>query len=242
MRRSDEDVDRAFSMLIGGDWVGGQESFACVDPFTEQGWGRVPSASTAQVDRAVRAARQAFDTGGWPQTAPARRAGLLRKLAQLIEAHAEALTYQQIHENGKLVSEMRPGIDVLANACYYFAGLAETLHGSTLSTGLADFTSYTVREPLGVVAAVTPWNSPLLLAGWKVFPALAAGNTVVVKPSEVTPTSTLLLAELVQRAGFPPGVFNVVTGFGKPTGTALIEHPGVDRIAFSGSPPSAMRA
>jgi aldehyde dehydrogenase (NAD+) len=236
MQRSMSEIDHPFAMLIDGQWVGAaaEQTFACVDPYTEESWGRIPEASAAEVDRAVRAARRAFDAGGWRQTLPAQRAALLRKLARLIEANADALTYQQIRENGKLLSEMRPQLDVLANACYYFAGLAETLTGASLTSGFAGLTTYTVREPIGVVAAVTPWNSPLLLLGWKLFPALAAGNTVVVKPSEVTPSSTLKLAALVEEAGFPPGVVNVVTGHG-PVGAALIEHHGVDRIAFTGS-------
>lgn len=227
--------DHAYAMLIDGDWVArtGSRTFQCVDPYTEESWGTLPQADAADVDRAVTAARRAFDHDGWPQTSAPQRAALLRRLAQLIETHADALTYQQIRENGKLVSEMRPGTDLIARACYYYAGLAESLAGRTLQT--QGFTTFTVREPLGVIAAVTPWNSPLLLLGWKLFPALAAGNTVVVKPSEVTPTSTLLLAELVMEAGFPRGVVNVVTGYGDPTGSALIQHRGVDKIAFTGS-------
>jgi acyl-CoA reductase-like NAD-dependent aldehyde dehydrogenase len=233
-RRSSED-DRLYPMLIDGERVesGGAGEFHCVDPYTETPWGRVPQADAADVARAVAAARRAFDRDGWPQTPPARRAALLRRLAHLIETHADALSYQQIRENGKLASEMRPGADLIARACHYFAGLAETLGGRTVQT--QDFTTYTVREPIGVIAAVTPWNSPLLLLGWKLFPALAAGNAVVVKPSEVTPTSTLLLAELVMEAGYPRGVVNVVTGHGQPTGAELVNHPGVDKIAFTGS-------
>ncbi len=227
--------DRAYAMLIDGEWVGTSAGgeFHCVDPYTEERWGRVPQADAADVDRAVSAARRAFDRDGWPQTPPARRAALLHGLAQLIESNADALTYQQIRENGKLVSEMRPGADLIARSCHYFAGLAETVCGVTVPT--PGFATYTVREPIGVIAAVTPWNSPLLLLGWKLFPALAAGNTVVIKPSEVTPTSTLRLAELVAEAGFPRGVVNVVTGYGTPTGAALAGHPGVDKIAFTGS-------
>jgi aldehyde dehydrogenase (NAD+) len=230
-------------MLIGGEWraAHGRKAFSCVDPFTEETWGRVPLADTSDVDAAVLAARRAFDVDGWPQTPPARRASLLRRLAQLIEENAEPLARQQIFENGKLISEMRPGIGVLAGDCYFFAGLAETAHGLTVPVSAPNFVGYTLREPVGVVAAITPWNTPLGILGWKLFPALAAGNTLVVKPSEVTPTSTLLLAELVVEAGFPPGVVNVVTGHGDPTGLALVRHAGVDKIAFTGSTATGKR-
>jgi aldehyde dehydrogenase (NAD+) len=123
----------------------------------------------------------------------------------------------------------------VANACHYYAGLAETLHGASIPVSIPNMVSYTVREPIGVVAAIIPWNAPLVLLGWKLLPALAAGNTIVIKPSEITPTSTLLLAELVGKAGFPKGVVNVITGYGNPTGEALVNHPGVDKIAFTGS-------
>ena len=138
MQRSSSEIDHPFAMLIDGQWVGAaaEQTFTCVDPYTEESWGRIPEASAAEVDRAVRAARRAFHEGGWQQTLPAQRAALLRKLARLIEANAEALTYQQIRENGKLVSEMRPQLDVLASACYYFAGLAETLTGASATTRL----------------------------------------------------------------------------------------------------------
>lgn len=237
LQRSRDDVEREFAMLIDGDWVraGSGRSYACVDPYTEESWGKVPAADAADVERAVRAARRAFDADGWPQTPPARRAALLRRLGQLIEENLDALVYQQIRENGRLIAEMRPGTGAVASACYYYAGLAETLHGLTVPVSHPNMTSYTLREPIGVVAAITPWNAPLVLLGWKLLPALAAGNTIVVKPSEVTPTSTLLLAELVVRAGFPKGVVNVVTGYGDPAGAALANHPGIDKIAFTGS-------
>lgn len=236
LRREPDGLDREYLMLIDGEWSAAKSArtFHCVDPYTERSWGQVPEAEPSDVDRAVLSARRAFDRDGWPQQPAAHRAALLRRLGQLIEAHADALAYQQIRENGKLVSEMRPGIDALARACYYFAGLAETLTGQTLPAA-PGFSTYTVREPIGVVAAITPWNSPLAILGWKLFPALAAGNTVVVKPSEVTPTSTLELARLVTEAGFPRGAVNVVTGHGQPAGAALIQHPGVDKIAFTGS-------
>lgn len=224
-------------MLIDGEWVSARsgDTFSCVDPYTEQSWGSVPSADAEDVDRAVKAARRAFDEDGWPQTPVGRRAALLRRLGQLIEENLDALVEQQIMENGRLISEMKPGTGAVASACHYYAGLAESTHGMTLPAPYPNLISYTVREPMGVVAAVTPWNAPLVLLGWKLLPALAAGNSMVVKPSEHTPTSTLLLGELIEKAGFPKGVVNIVTGYGDPTGTALVNHIGVDKIAFTGS-------
>jgi acyl-CoA reductase-like NAD-dependent aldehyde dehydrogenase len=236
-RRSPQDVGREFRMFIDGEWTQARSgaTFRCVDPFTEESWGHVPAADAPDVDRAVRAARRAFDVDGWSRTPPARRAALLRRLGELIEENLEPLVYRQIRENGRLISEMRPGTAAIAAACHYYAGLAETLHGLSPSVSQPNIVSYTVREPIGVVAAITPWNAPLVLLGWKLLPALAAGNTLVIKPSEVTPTSTLLLAELIVAAGIPRGVVNVVTGYGDPTGDALVNHPGVDKIAFTGS-------
>jgi acyl-CoA reductase-like NAD-dependent aldehyde dehydrogenase len=235
-QRSRED-DRDYAMFIDGEWVApsGSATFNCVDPYTGESWGRIPAAGPADVDRAVCAARRAFDRDGWPQTAPARRAALLRSLGQLIEEHLDELVYRQVRENGRLISEMRHGTAAVANACYYYAGLAETLHGMTIPVSVPNVVTYTVREPVGVVAAIVPWNAPLVLLGWKLLPALAAGNTVVIKPSEITPVSTLLFMELIEEAGFPNGVVNTVTGFGSPTGEALVNHPGLDRIAFTGS-------
>ena len=237
MNKRTESVDRDYAMLIDAEWVPALsgDAFSCVDPYTEQAWGRVPVAGPADVERAVQAARRAFDRDGWPGIPPAQRAALLRRLAALIEEDAEELAVRQVLENGKLIGEMRAGSGVLASACYYFAGLTEVLHGLSVPVSIPNITSYTVREPIGVVGAITPWNSPLLLLAWKLFPALAAGNTVVVKPSEVTPTSTLHLGELIAAAGFPPGVVNIITGYGEPTGDALINHPGVDKLAFTGS-------
>jgi acyl-CoA reductase-like NAD-dependent aldehyde dehydrogenase/enoyl-CoA hydratase/carnithine racemase len=230
------ETDRDYAMLIDGEWVkaGDRETFSCVDPFDNQPWGKVPVATGDDVDRAVRAARRAFDYDGWPQKPAAVRAALLRRLADLIEMHADELARTQIHENGKLIGEMTAGAHALSVHARYVAGLAEAMSGSSLH-GVPGYTAFTVREPVGVVAAITPWNSPLHLLCWKLFPALAAGCTIVIKPSEVTPTSTLRLAELCVEAGYPPGVVNVVTGFGQPTGAALAGHPGVDKIAFTGS-------
>ncbi len=223
-------------MHIDGQWVDAADGqgFDCIDPYTGLAWARVPTATAADVDAAVAAARLAFEQGDWASALPAKRARLLRKLGDLIESEFQELANVQVLENGKLMREVLGQTQGLAAFCYYFAGAAEHLHGDTVPVSLPDMFNYTTREPIGVIAAVTPWNSPLALLFWKLCPALAAGNTIVVKPSEVTPVSTLVFAELVEKAGFPKGVFNVVTGDGS-VGAALVKHPGVDKIAFTGS-------
>jgi acyl-CoA reductase-like NAD-dependent aldehyde dehydrogenase len=225
-----------YSMLIDGKWrpaADGAE-FASVNPFTGQEWAHVPAATAEDVDDAVTAARRAFDEGPWAGSTPLQRASLLRRFGDLIKEHADELARIQVLENGKLIREVSGQAHALANHCYFFAGVAESPLGETLATSVPDMQVFTVREPIGVVAAITPWNSPLALLLWKLCPALAAGNTVVIKPSEVTPVSTLVLARLLQEAGFPDGVVNVVTGAG-PAGAALAQHHGVDKIAFTGS-------
>ena len=225
-----------FPMLIDGEWRAARSGavFAAHDPYLEQNWGEIAEAGAEDVAAAVAAAKRAFDDGRWSGRLAAERARFLFRLADLIERDAEALTAQQIFENGKLISEMRPGMAALAGDCRFFAGLAETHNGATAPSSRPGFTTFTLREPIGVVGAITPWNTPLGLLAWKLFPALAAGDTVVIKPSEVTPTSTLMLAALVQEAGIPDGVVNVVTG-GRAAGAALVAHRDVDKIAFTGS-------
>lgn len=225
-----------YSMLIGGSWVEASDGgrFDSINPFDGRHWADVPSATESDVDQAVRSARRAFEGGEWSTSTPARRAALLRRLGDLITQHADDLTRVQVLENGKLIREVAGQTRALANHCYFYAGVAETMHGQTLASSVPNMQVFTVREPIGVVGAITPWNSPLALLLWKLCPALAAGNTIVVKPSEVTPVSTLVLGRLVTEAGFPDGVVNVVTGAG-PTGAALAAHPGVDKVAFTGS-------
>jgi acyl-CoA reductase-like NAD-dependent aldehyde dehydrogenase len=225
-----------FPLLIDGQWRAacGGACFAAHDPYLEQDWGSVAEAGDADVDAAVNAAAAAFADGRWSHRLAAERARSLLRLADLIERDAETLTRQQILENGKLISEMRPGMAAVAGDCRFFAGLAETHNGATVPPSRPGFTTFTLREPVGVVAAITPWNTPLGLLAWKLFPALAAGNTTVIKPSEITPTSTLMLAELIREAGIPDGVVNVLTG-GARTGAALVAHRDVKKIAFTGS-------
>lgn len=235
-RFSPESVDQHFRLFIDGKWIDGEsgETFRCTDPFNGQQWGHVAVASVSDVDSAVGSARRAFD-GVWSRTLPAERAALIRKTADLIDARMEEIALLQVHENGKLITEMRGGTRLLAATARYFAGLAEVLHGNAVGPSMPNATVFSVREPIGVVAAITPWNTPLGLLAPKLFAALAAGCTVVIKPSEVTPASTLLLASLLQEAGIPDGVVNVVTGFGRPTGEALAGHPDVDKVSFTGS-------
>ncbi|MWA01639.1 aldehyde dehydrogenase family protein [Actinomadura sp. LD22] len=232
-----ENPDREhYQMLIGGSWTDAADGarFDSINPFDGRHWADVPLAGSADVDAAVRAARAAFERGPWPATTPAGRAALLRRLGDLITERADELARVQVLENGKLIREVAGQTKALAGHCYFYAGIAETVHGQTLASSVPNMHVFTVREPVGVVAAITPWNSPLALLLWKLAPALAAGNTVVVKPSEVTPVSTLILGSLITEAGFPDGVVNIVTGEGG-TGAALARHPGVDKIAFTGS-------
>jgi aldehyde dehydrogenase (NAD+) len=223
-------------MLIDGAWVDAEDGrvFSCVDPFTSQTWGSVPLASDADIDKAAQAAHQAFAEGPWRRMPAAGRAAVLRKLAELIEARVEEIALTEVRENGKLYSEMYHGALAFAGDARFFGALAETVHGYTIDTPLAGFSAWTRREAIGVVAAITPWNTPLNLLGWKLFPALATGNSVIVKPSDVTPVSTLMIGELACEAGIPEGVLNIVTGAGD-TGQALVSHPLVDKIAFTGS-------
>lgn len=229
-------LNREFRILIGGEWKNSQsgEFFTIHDPFSREDWGKVPLCGPAEADQAVTAARRAFDEGEWPKLPAATRAKVLRKFADLIRENADELALMQTLENGKLLKETRGGIDWLAQQCEYSGALAETVQGATINTGIPNLFTYTLRQPLGVVAAITPWNSPLGLLGFKLFPALAAGCTVVVKPSEFTPASTLRLLELAEPAGIPAGVVNVVTGMGD-VGAALVSHPGVDKIVFTGA-------
>jgi (Z)-2-((N-methylformamido)methylene)-5-hydroxybutyrolactone dehydrogenase len=227
----------SYQMHIGGKWVPARdgETFESVNPFTGRPWARVPRAARADVNRAVQAAREAFDEGPWGRMAGKDRARLLRKLAEVIDENADELAAVEVRDNGKLIREMLGQIKALPDYFHYFAGAADKIHGDTIPPDRDNFLIYTVREPAGVVGAITPWNSPVLLMTWKLAPALAAGCTFVVKPAEQAPVSTLEFARLVEAAGFPPGVFNVVTGFGPDAGAPLAAHPGVDKVAFTGA-------
>ncbi len=225
-----------FAMIIDGESVAAASgrTYESTDPFTGEPWARVPDADGADVDAAVAAARAALG-GPWGDLTATRRGKLLQRLGELVARDADRLGRLETRDNGKLLREMAGQMAGLPEWYYYFAGLADKVQGSVIPSDKPNYLVYTRNEPVGVVAAIVPWNSPLLLLTWKLAPALAAGCTVVVKPSDYTPVSTLAFAELVAEAGFPPGVVNVVTGWGTEVGKALVAHPGIDKIAFTGS-------
>ncbi|MGW5239230.1 aldehyde dehydrogenase family protein [Monashia sp. NPDC004114] len=228
------DPDARFDLFIDGAGAtsSGTDTFRCFDPYEESEWGVLPIGTADDVNRAVRAARAAFP--GWASTPVAARAEVLRVFANLIRENVEELARLQVHENGKTITEMRGVTSMLPALADYVGQLAINDHGAALQPTLPGHDAWTRPEPIGVIAAIAPWNNPLLLLAWKLFPAIAAGNTVVVKPSEVTPVSTLRLAQLAHQAGIPAGVINVVTGAAD-TGAALVRHPDIDKVAFTGS-------
>ncbi len=236
-------LKRTHKLFIGGEWVESKSSkrIPVMDPATGREISSVPDASAADVERAVAAARQAFEKGPWPEMLPVQREALIWKLSDLIERNADELAELESLNNGK-TKFIASVVDIAGTRDYfrYMAGWATKLEGSTFQTSIhgppgAKFHTYTLREPVGVVGAIVPWNFPLALASWKLGPALAAGCTVVLKPAEQTPLTALRLGELIQEAGFPPGVVNIVTGYGETAGAALVAHPDVDKVAFTGS-------
>lgn len=226
-------------MLIDGQFVAAQsgKTFAVYNPATGSEITQVPEADAADIDRAVKAARRAFDAGPWPRMSPSERGQLLWKLADLLEQHAEEFAEIESIDNGKPVTEAAAAdVPLSIDMFRYMGGWATKLLGNTIPlSGGHDLFAYTTREPVGVVGQIIPWNFPLLMAAWKLGPALATGCTVVMKPAEQTPLSALRLAQLIVEAGFPPGVVNMVTGFGEAAGGPLAEHELVDKIAFTGS-------
>ncbi|MGY8793613.1 MAG: aldehyde dehydrogenase [Woeseiales bacterium] len=225
-----------YQMYIDGQWVDaeGGDSFTSVNPATGEEWARIPAATAADVDRAVNAAHRAFTSGPWSTMLPTERGALLRNLAELMKKHSEMLGRTETVDTGKLFTETRWQAAYLSNYYHYYAGLADKVHGATLPIDKPNMWAMTVREPLGVVAAVVPWNSQLFLVAVKIAPALAAGNTVVLKASEHASAAMLEFGKVFEEAGFPPGVINIVTGTGDPCGAALTSHPLVDRISFTG--------
>lgn len=228
-----------FRMLIDGKSVDARSgrTFDSENPYTGLPWATIPDADVADVDAAVAAARAALD-GEWGQTTGFARAAMLRRLGDLVGQHADRLARLEVNDSGKLLREMRGQLERLGDWYHYFAGLADKIEGRQIPAPNPNYLVYTRREPVGVVAAITSWNSPLLLLTWKLAPALAAGCAVVVKPSEHSSASTLGFAELLAEAGFPPGTVNVVTGLSREVSAHLAGHPGVDKVAFTGSTPT----
>jgi aldehyde dehydrogenase (NAD+) len=225
---------RYANYVNGQDREGRQgETFESINPTTGAAFGHFVESGAADVDAAVQAARTAFD-GPWRKLSPTRRGRLLMRWGDLIAANAETIARIETEQNGKLVAEMRIQATLVQDWLYYFGGLADKIEGRVVPLDRTSVLNYTVNEPLGVVAAIVPWNSPTFLTIMTVAPALAAGNTVVIKPSEVTSASAIELARLADQAGIPPGVINVVTG-GRAAGEALVDHPAVAKVSFTGS-------
>ncbi|MEE8351622.1 MAG: aldehyde dehydrogenase [Rhodospirillales bacterium] len=223
-------------MYIGGEWVdpSSGEWFESFNPFTGKPWALFGRGNADDAGRAVEAAKKALVSPEWGGLTATARGHLLRSLGDLIAENAERLAALEVQDNGKLMAEMGLQLKYTPQWYYYFGGLADKIEGSVLPIDKAEHFAYTVHEPLGVVVAIVPWNSPLLLTAWKLAPALAAGNTVVLKPSEFTPASTLEFVKLVEKAGFPPGVVNVITGYGPEAGEPLVVHDDVAKVAFTG--------
>jgi aldehyde dehydrogenase (NAD+) len=222
-------------LFIGGEWVDSLsgKSFPVTNPTTGEPICRVAEADATDVDRAVKAARKALEAGPWARMDAADRGRLLYRLADLFERDAEPLAALESLNSGKTIRDSRGDLEGVANTLRYYAGWADKIEGKTVPVR-GDFLSYTLRQPVGVVGQIIPWNFPLLMLAWKWGPALACGNTIVMKPAEQTPLTALRAVELAREAGFPPGVINIINGFGETTGHALVVHADVDKIAFTG--------
>ena len=236
-------LEKSRRMLINGKWVAAASgrTFTTFDPATGSAICEVPAGDKVVIDRAVKAARAAFESGPWRTMTPSDRGRALWRLADLLEQHIEEFAALESLDNGKPLAVARVAdVPLAVDLFRYMAGWATKVHGSTFPISVpyapgAKFFAYTQREPIGVVGQIIPWNFPLLMAAWKLGPALATGCTVVLKPAEQTPLTALRLGELIQQAGIPDGVVNIVTGLGETAGAALAAHPGVDKIAFTGS-------
>jgi acyl-CoA reductase-like NAD-dependent aldehyde dehydrogenase len=225
-------------LLINGGWEEAQsgETFAVNNPATGEELAQAALAGKEDVDRAVRAARAAFDDKSWSQISGEERGRLLMKVADLIDKYADELAELETLDNGKPIRVSRKGdLPAVARHFRYYAGWAGKLEGSTIPVSFPNQFVYTIREPVGVVGLIIPWNFPLLMCAWKLAPALACGNTAILKPAEETPLTALRLGEIFLEAEFPPGVVNILTGPGIPTGQAMSSHPGIDKISFTGS-------
>jgi aldehyde dehydrogenase (NAD+) len=224
-------------MLIGGKWHESHsgKTFATINPATEEEIAQVAEGDATDVDLAVKAARKAFDSGPWRKTDARDRGRLLNKLADLIETHFDELAELETLDNGKPISESKNAdLPLVIDCLRYYAGWADKIHGQTIPIR-GNYFCYTRKEPVGVAGQIIPWNFPMLMVAWKWGPALAAGCTIVMKPAEQTPLTCLRLGELAMEAGFPAGVINIVPGYGETAGDAVVRHPGVDKVAFTGS-------
>ena len=232
----------SYKLYIDGEWVNPSsgKSFETENPYTGEVWAKISRGNAEDVDRAVKAASSAFQ-GDWGQIKPTERGKLLNRLAEVIEKNAEMLGEIEVRDNGKLIAEMGGQTKYLAEWYRYYGGLADKVEGSVIPSDKPGIFNFTRYEALGVIGMITPWNSPLLLLAWKLAPALAAGNTAVIKPSEFTSASTLEFMNLIEEVGFPKGVVNTVTGFGLEVGAPLVDHPNVDKIAFTGSDVSGQK-
>ncbi|MEH2919997.1 aldehyde dehydrogenase [Samsonia erythrinae] len=229
----------SFKLFIDGDFDSGSATFSSLNPATGQAWAEIAEARADEVNRAVEAAYRAFNAPEWRDLTATARGKMLMRLADLVEQNADELARLETLDTGKIIRETRAQIAYVADYYRYYAGLADKLEGRVLSIDKADTETWTRREPVGVVAAIIPWNSQLFLSAVKIGPALAAGCTIVVKAAENAPTPLLAFARLIAEAGFPPGVCNVITGFAESCGSVLTTHPKVSHIAFTGGPDTA---
>ena len=235
---------QTYKCYIDGKWVDAQsgKTFLSHDPYTGEPWAQIPECDARDVDAACNAAYRAFENPAWANMTQTARGKILRKIAGLIEKHGEHLAKIEVRDNGKLISEMGAQLKYIPEWYYFFGGLADKIEGSVIPVDKPDHFTYTLKEPIGVCGLIIPWNSPLLLVAYKLAPALAAGCTVVIKPSEFTSASALEFARLViEESGLPPGVVNVVTGFGNVAGEALVTHPKVKKVAFTGGSATGAR-
>ncbi len=228
---------KTYNHFINGAWVepASGKYFETENPYTGEIWAQVARGNAEDANRAVKAAKTAFDDGEWAEMCPTQRGKLLSRLAQIVEREATRLGELEVRDNGKLIAEMGAQTKYLAEWYRYYGGLADKVEGAVLPSDRPDIFNFTRYEPLGVVGMITAWNSPLLLLAWKLAPALAAGNTAVVKPSEFTSASSLEFMELIKEAGIPDGVVNCITGMGLEVGQPMVEHPDVAKVAFTGS-------
>lgn len=228
-------IDGHYIDPVGGEWMDS------LDPYTGQPWARIPKGCSRDADAAVAAAHRAMNAGPWASMTATQRGKLMLRLADLVTQNADRLAEIEVRDNGKLLAEMRGQMAYHPEWWRYFGGLADKIEGGVAPIDKPDMLAFTRFEPVGVVAALTAWNSPLLFVAWKCAAAIAAGCAVIVKPSEFASVSTLEFAELTREAGFPDGVFNVVTGLGPDIGSALVDHPDVAKITFTGSDATGAR-